>query len=93
MINSLQGPLNSPHNIPQLPNTIHKIYDHLYANSTVRTPNGIGNEVGKILHTGIWLEQVQRQVPAFDFTKSELSGLLQGDKCIITETSREIVPS
>jgi len=90
MINSMRGQLNLPYNTPQLQNYIHKIYDHLYANSNVRTPNGIGNEVGRVLHTGIWLEQVQMQIPAFNFTKSELSGLLQGYKGIITKTSREI---
>lgn len=90
MINSAQDQSNLPYNTPLLQSRIHKIYDHLYANSNVRTPNGIGNEVGKVLHAGIWLEQVQSQIPAFNFTKTELSGLLQGHRSIMTKVSKEM---
>ncbi len=33
---------------------IEHIYDHLYANGSVRTPTGICAEVGKILHIGMY---------------------------------------
>lgn len=90
MISCAQGQSNLPYNTPLLQSRIHKIYDHLYANSNVRTPNGIGNEVGKVLHAGIWLEQVQSRIPAFNFTKTELSGLLQGHRSFMTRVSKEM---
>lgn len=58
---------------------IRRLYDHLYANSSKRTPAGISFEVGKLLHTGQFLEEVKCQRPAFEFGKSELRELIHGD--------------
>ena len=65
---------------------IYKLYDHLYANSPVRTPKGIATEVGKILHTAMFMEQQQGQhsfegfepSPAFQFNVTQLNGLTNG---------------
>lgn len=49
---------------------IETLYDHLYANASFRTPSGISNEVGKILHTGLFRESVLKTSPAFVFDES-----------------------
>jgi len=90
MRNPVQGTLGLASSPPHPQGSIRKIYDHLYANSAVRTPNGIGNEVGKILHTGIWLEEVQSQIPAFNFSSSQVYDLLHGDENSIAGTSKEV---
>jgi len=51
---------------------VEKIYDHLYANAKVRTPLAICQEVGKIIHSGMFIEEKEQQGPAFSFTKSEI---------------------
>ena len=64
------------------PNSVHlqqrvtQIYDHLYANAAVRTPAGICAEVGKLLHTAMFMEEVQDQSPAFSFERGDLKALL-----------------
>ena len=55
---------------------IMKIYDHLYANSSTRTPAGICSEVGMILHTGMFMEEVHGQIPAFKSFRYNFSDLL-----------------
>ncbi len=54
---------------------ITQIYDHLYANAVVRTPWAISREVGKILHTAMYIEEIIGQVPAFLFSRTEISKL------------------
>ena len=44
---------------------IRKLYDHLYANAAVKTPAAIGTEIGKLLHTGLYLETVEEASPGF----------------------------
>lgn len=55
----------------KLQKAITNIYNHLYANSEKKTPHGISNEVGKILHTGMYLEEYTLNKPAFRFNKTE----------------------
>jgi len=55
----------------KLQKAITNIYNHLYANSEKKTPHGISNEVGKILHTGMYLEEYTLNKPAFVFNKTE----------------------
>lgn len=55
------------------------IYDYSYTNSTVRTPTSIGKEVGKILHIGMYIEEVEQKKPAFSYSTSELKLLLTGE--------------
>lgn len=75
---------------PDLQNRIDRIYDHLYANSSVRTPNGIGSEVGKALHAGIYMEGIQGGIPAFNFTRSELNQLLRGHRTTLNSIAEQV---
>ncbi len=62
---------------------INRIYDHLYANSPVRTPSGIAREVGKLLHVAMFIEQESPRLwgeefgcaPAFSFSNAEVRRL------------------
>jgi type I restriction-modification system DNA methylase subunit len=49
-------------NIVHLETRINQIYDHLYANASVRTPAAIAKEVGKILRTIAYLEKTDPSV-------------------------------
>ncbi len=51
---------------------IGKIYDHLYGNAETKTPHGICKEVGKILHIGIFLEEIHKKIPGFNFSEKLL---------------------
>ncbi len=73
-----------------LQHKIYKIYDHLYASSSIKTPSGICNEVGKILHTGLYLEEVRELVPAFKFSRSEINRLLQGKGTFCTTVALDV---
>ena len=68
---------------PRLQKAISSIYNHLYANSEKKTPRGIAQEVGKILHTGMYLEENTLYKPAFRYSKSEEKNAFQkGDEGI-----------
>lgn len=90
MLNRFQQQPQLQLTAPDLQNRIHRIYDHLYANSSVRTPNGIGSEVGKVLHAGIYMEEVQGIIPAFNFTRSELNQLLRGHRTTLTSIAEQV---
>lgn len=90
MINRFQKQPQLQLTSPDLQNRIDRIYDHLYANSSVRTPNGIGSEFGKVLHAGIYMEEVQGKIPAFNFTRSELNQLLKGHKTTLTSIAEQV---
>ncbi len=66
------------------------IYDHLFANASVRTPNGIGSEVGKLLHIGLYIEIVLKQIPAFNFRAIDLNQLSRGDTQFISDFASRI---
>lgn len=55
---------------------VNNIYNHLYANSLHSTPQGISFEVGKILHAGLFLEELDKTKPAFSFSISDIKSLL-----------------
>lgn len=61
----------------RLQKAITSIYNHLYASSEKKTPHGISNEVGKILHTGMYLEEYTLKNPAFVFNKSDEKIILE----------------
>ena len=81
--------------LPQVPSVttadlqrrILRIYDHLYANASTRTGAGIAFEVGKILHTALFMEEQQPglladkqfQPPAFRFDSATLKLIGKGD--------------
>ncbi len=50
---------------------IRKLYDHLYANAGVKTPAAIGAEIGKVLHTAVYLERAEAVIPAFSATQTQ----------------------
>ncbi len=54
---------------------ITNIYNYAYTNSPVRTPTTIGKEVGKMLHIGMYIEEVEGKKPAFSLTSKELNML------------------
>ena len=63
----------------ELQSKISSIYNHLYANASTRTPHGIANEVGKVLHTAMFIEEQNRSIqPAFSFTAKQLKENLNG---------------
>jgi len=70
--------LNNISNL-DLQERINNIYDYAYTNSPVRTPTTIGREVGKILHIGMYIEEVEKVKPAFSFNKQELK-MLNGEE-------------
>lgn len=62
----------------ELQKAITSIYNHLYANSEKKTPQGISKEVGKVLHTGMFIEETDGKIPAFEFTPAEIKSLSNG---------------
>ncbi|HEX7415543.1 MAG TPA: N-6 DNA methylase, partial [Bacteroidia bacterium] len=60
-------------NISELQSKVNSIYNHLYANSFKRTPHGISIEVGKVLHTGMFIEEKNKDKTAFSFSHSQLN--------------------
>jgi len=77
-----------------LQNRIDRLYNHLYANAPVRTPAGIANEVGKILHTAIFIEETTDNTnvtsPAFLFQAYQLKRLFQADKSYCEIVANEV---
>jgi type I restriction-modification system DNA methylase subunit len=72
---------------------IERLYNHLYANAPVRTPAGIANEVGKLLHTAIYIEELEinsHDSPAFLFQPYQLKKLFQADKPLCEEVAKGI---
>lgn len=69
---------------------IRRLYDHLYANSSKRTPGGISLEVGKLLHVGQFIEEVKRKRPAFEFSKSEIRELTRGTNGIARQVAEKL---
>lgn len=58
--------------ISELQSKVNNIYNHLYANSFKRTPHGISIEVGKVLHTGMFIEEKNKEKIAFNFNPRQL---------------------
>lgn len=80
-------------NLPtiELQKRILALYDHLYANSSVRTPTAIAREVGKILHTGMFIEtNLGNNLPAFNFEKVHLKQILNGDASLWDGFANEV---
>ncbi len=69
---------------------IDRIYDHLYANAVVRTPAAICVEVAKVLHTGLYVEQVLAQTPGFCFSRGECRALEQGLSKAVAQVSADV---
>jgi type I restriction-modification system DNA methylase subunit len=70
--------------ISELQGRINNIYNHLYANSFKRTPHGISLEVGKVLHTGMFIEEKSKEKTAFNFTVRQLKDFKTDESAINT---------
>lgn len=69
--------------ISELQSKVNNIYNHLYANSFKRTPHGISVEVGKILHTGMFIEEKNKaKKSAFNFTVRQLKEFKEEENVI-----------
>lgn len=73
----------------QIEDRIDRIFDHLYANAPVRTPKGIAFEVGKILHTAMYIESGKSDSPAFAFSRQEQRRLENGDPELVKFVAQE----
>jgi type I restriction enzyme M protein len=65
------------------------IYNHLYANSFKKTPHGISIEVGKILHTGMFIEKKNKTKFAFSLNPKQLSDL-KGNETVLISFAKNI---
>ncbi len=73
------------HSSVHLEEQIDKIYDHLYANASVKTPKAIAFEVMKVLRTALFLEPAADEgVPAFGFLRAETRILSEGNRAKIS---------
>ena len=70
--------------ISELQGRVNNIYNHLYANSFKRTPHGISIEVGKVLHTGMYMEEKSKEKTAFNFTIRQLKDFREEESAINT---------
>jgi type I restriction enzyme M protein len=68
--------------ISELQSKVNNIYNHLYANSFKRTPHGISIEVGKVLHTGMFIEEKNKVKIAFNFNPHQLKDFREEDVAI-----------
>src|SRR5690554_2213979 len=79
----LGAPLVTPQNI-DIQRIILDIFDYSYTNSPIKVPALTCREVGKILHTGMYLEEKEGRIPSFQFSPSDLKGL-QGRNASLTD--------
>ena len=74
----------------ELQSRVSNIYNHLYANAEMRTPHGIANEVGKILHVAMFIEeQIKNNAPAFSFSLKQSKEILNGLNEVFAKTIRK----
>lgn len=69
---------------------IKRIYDHLYANASVRTPARIATEVGKLIRTAIFIEGKAGLFPAFNLAPEVKRRLLAGDPSEVKNFARDL---
>ena len=69
---------------------IKRIYDHLYANGSVRTPIGIASEVDKILRVASLLENGAGVFPAFTFAPDVRRAISQGHEPTIQRLATQV---
>lgn len=90
MINNTSKPTSPQGPSADFQQCMERIYDHLYANGSVRTAGGIAYEVGKVLYTGMFTEEVQGKIPAFNLPRSELNSLFVRDKSLCKRTAEQV---
>ncbi len=57
---------------------IQKIFDYCYTSSNIRIPEKTCYELGKILHTAMYIEESENKIPAFNFEKDTIE-ILNGN--------------
>ena len=70
--------------------SIKRIYDHLYANGSVRTPLGIASEVDKLLRVASLMENGAGVFPAFSFAPEVRKAISQGEERTIQALAAEV---
>ena len=69
---------------------IKRIYDHLYANGSVRTPIGIASEVDKLLRVASLMENGAGVFPAFSFAPEVRRAISQGQERTIQAIAAQV---
>src|ERR1035438_5679803 len=77
-------------NSHHLQSRVNLIYDHLYANAPTRTPAGISAEVGKVLHSGMFLEECKGKHPAFEINRNQTRALLSQDSAVCAGIAKTV---
>lgn len=73
-----------------LQHRISSIFDYAYTSSSIRLPSVTCAEVGKILHVGMYLEEVEQRRPAFDFQRAELAALNGNSNEISARVAKDV---
>lgn len=66
------------------------IFDYAYTSSSIRVPATTCREVGKILHAGMYAEEVEGIVPAFSFSADEQKLLTGNRNEVASHTAEKI---
>ena len=83
----MPAPTNAP---ADLDARIKRIYDHLYANASVRTPGAIAAEVGKLIRTATHMERGAGLFPAFALSNEVRRGLVRGDSTSVQSFAADV---
>lgn len=73
-----------------LQSRIKSIFDFAYANSSIRVPATTCKEVGKILHAGMYAEEVEKKIPAFNYESTVLKRLNGSSTREANDVAREV---
>src|SRR5689334_17119732 len=69
---------------------VKRMYDHLYANASVRTPAGISAEVGKLMRTAAYIEKGAGLFPAFTFSNELRRSIQRNDNQAIKKLAATV---
>ena len=72
---------------------VNELFDFTYSNSSIRVPEKVGIEVGKILHTGLFREEHEKFQFSFNYTEDELSLIKNFNQDFISKISSNIKKS
>lgn len=75
---------------PDLQTRISAIFDYSYTSTSIRVPATTCREVGKILHAGMFSEEVGGRIPAFSFSNEDLKKLSGTKNEVSDRVSEEI---
>jgi type I restriction-modification system DNA methylase subunit len=72
---------------------VNELFDFTYSNSSIRVPEKVGIEVGKILHTGLFREEHEKFQFSFNYSEDELSLIKNFNQDFVSKTSSDIKKS